>query len=205
MEFVFAVMGKYLQMVVAYSIFENEPDQVVHHFEQFNSDFYEACAAFKEVTHHVFKAGQKVEMLKPIVPVIPVKRQPTLELGLPNDEALRVEQFLETHGLQELLQIFLRKGVTVDDILEMTVDEMEMLGIKAFSLRKRLLRVIQSQAQHVLQPQIPRQVNQQVRVWRYVLSTQNNLCRVLLVPIQHSKYRFSKSIFLLKQSLPGHC
>merc|ERR1711962_682393 len=83
MEFVFAVMGKYLQMVVAYSIFESEPDQVVHHFEQFNSDFYEACAAFKEVTHHVFKAGQKVEVLKPVVPVIPVKRQPTLELGLP--------------------------------------------------------------------------------------------------------------------------
>ena len=87
MEFVVAVMGKYLQMVVAYSIFENEPDQVVHHFEQFNSDFYEACAAFKEVTNHMFKAGQKVEMLKPVVPVIPVKRQPTLELGLSNEEA----------------------------------------------------------------------------------------------------------------------
>ena len=170
-RFVFAVMGKYLQMVVAYSIFENEPDQVVHHFEQFNSDFYEACAAFKEVTHQVFKAGQKVEVLKPVVPVSPVQRQQTLELGLSNEEAVRVEQFLERHGLQELLQIFLRKGVTVDDILEMTVDEMEMLGIKAFSLRKRLLRVIQSQeghndsaqvqqtqAQQVLLPQITQQV-----------------------------------------------
>ena len=167
MEFVFAVMGKYLQMVVAYSIFENEPDQVVHHFEQFNSDFYEACAAFKEVTHQVFKAGQKVEMLKPVVPVIPVKRQPTLELGLPNDEAVRVEQFLERHGLQELLEIFLRKGVTVGDILEMTVDEMEMLGIKAFSLRKRLLRVIESQHQgsHIDPAQVHQpQVHQQVQV-----------------------------------------
>ena len=147
MEFVIAVKGKYLQMLAAYNIFKQDPDQVTLHFEQFNRDFYEMCSSFKEVTHHVFKAGQKVEMLKPIVPVIPVKRQPTLELGLSNEEAVRVEQFLETHGLQELLPIFLRKGVTVDDILEMTVDEMEMLGIKAFSLRKRLLRVIQSQHQ----------------------------------------------------------
>ena len=162
MEFVFAVMGKYLQMVVAYSIFENEPDQVVHHFEQFNSDFYEACAAFKEVTHQVFKAGQKVEMLKPIVPVIPVKRQPTLELGLSNEEAVRVEQFLETHGLQELLQIFLKKGVSVDDILEMTEEEMEKLGIKAYGLRKRLLRVIQSQEGHSDSAQVQTQAQQQV-------------------------------------------
>ena len=184
MEFVFAVMGKYLQMVVAYSIFENEPDQVVHHFEQFNSDFYEACAAFKEVTHQVFKAGQKVEMLKPIVPVIPVKRQPTLELGLPNDEAVRVEQFLERHGLQELLQIFLKKGVAVDDILEMTVDEMEMLGIKAFSLRKRLLRVIQSQNQEGHNDSAQVQQTQAQQVYHQVqdsVSSQDNLYRGLLL------------------------
>ena len=162
MEFVFAVMGKYLQMVVAYSIFENEPDQVVHHFEQFNSDFYEACAAFKKVTHQVFKAGQKVEVLKPVLPVRPVQRQQTLELGVSNDEAVRVEQFLEMHGLQELLQIFLKKGVAVDDILEMTLDEMELLGIKAFSLRKRLLRVIQSQEGHSDSAQVQTQAQQQV-------------------------------------------
>ena len=152
-------------MLAAYNIFKQDPDQVTLHFEHFNRDFYEMCSSFKEVTHHVFKAGQNVDVLKPVGSVRPVKRQSTLELGLSNDEAVRVEQFLETHGLQELLQIFLRKGVAVDDILEMTVDEMEMLGIKAFSLRKRLLRVIESQAQHVLQPQIPRQVLQQVRVW----------------------------------------
>ena len=115
-------------------------------------------------------------MLKPLGSVTPVKRQSTLELGLSNEEAVRVEQFLETHGLQELLQIFLRKGVAVDDILAMTVDEMEMLGIKAFSLRKRLLRVIESQHQgshidpaqvhqtQVHQPHIPQQVHHQVQV-----------------------------------------
>ena len=157
-------------MLAAYNIFKQDPDQVTLHFKQFNLDFYEMCSSFKEVTHHVFKAGQNVEVLKPIVPVIPVKRQPTLELGLSNEEAVRVEQFLEMHGLQELLQIFLRKGVSVDDILEMTEEEMEKLGIKAYGLRKRLLRVIQSQEGHndsaqVQQTQMPQQVHHQVQVW----------------------------------------
>ena len=158
-------------MLTAYNIFKQDPDQVTLHFEQFNRDFYDMCSSFKEVTHHVFKAGQNIEVLKPVVPVIPVKRQPTLELGLSNEEAVRVEQFLEMHGLQELLQIFLRKGVAVDDILEMTEEEMEKLGIKAYGLRKRLLRVIQSQRQEghndsaqVQQTQIPQQVHQQEKV-----------------------------------------
>ena len=63
MEYVLAVMGKYLQMVAAYSIFKEDPDQVADHFDQFNRDFDQICKAFKEVTSHTFKAGQEVEML----------------------------------------------------------------------------------------------------------------------------------------------
>ena len=172
-------------MLVAYNIFKQDPEQVTLHFEQFNREFYEMCSLFKEVTHHVFKAGQNLEVIMPVVPVIPVKRQPTLELGLPKEEAVRVEQFLERHGLQELLQIFLRKGVAVDDILEMTKEEMEELGIKAYGLRKRLLRVIESQRQEghndaaqVQQPQMPQQVHHQVQV---SVSSQDNLYRGLLL------------------------
>ena len=185
MEFVIAVKGKYLQMLAAYNIFKQDPDQVTLHFEQFNRDFFDMCSSFKEVTHHVFKAGQNVEVLKPIVPVIPVKRQPTLELGLSNEEAVRVEQFLAMHGLQELLQIFLRKGVSVDDILEMTEEEMEKLGIKAYGLRKRLLRVIQSQegrhnSAQVNQPQA-QQIHYKVHVWHGQVSSQDNLNRAPLM------------------------
>ena len=57
MEYVLAVMGKYLQMLVAYSIFKEDPDQVATHFEQFNRDFDQMCQAFKEVTNQTFKAG----------------------------------------------------------------------------------------------------------------------------------------------------
>ena len=40
MEYVVLVKGKYLQMLSAYSIFKEDPEQVTEHFEQFNSDTY---------------------------------------------------------------------------------------------------------------------------------------------------------------------
>ena len=49
-EYVFAVKAKYLQMLVAYSIFKEDPDQVADHFEQFNRDFGLMCNSFHEVT-----------------------------------------------------------------------------------------------------------------------------------------------------------
>ena len=51
MDYVLAVMGKYLQMLVAYSISKEDPDQVADHFEQFNKDFDQMCQAFREVTN----------------------------------------------------------------------------------------------------------------------------------------------------------
>merc|ERR1719430_436143 len=143
MEYILAVMSKYLQMLVAYSIFKEDPDQVTDHFEQFNRNFDQMCQAFKEVTNQTFKAGQEVEALKPVAPVKPIQRESKPELGLSDNERVKLQQFLERYDLQELLAIFLKEGVALDDILEMTDKEMEDLGIKAYKPRKRLLRVIE--------------------------------------------------------------
>ena len=67
----------------------------------------------------------------------------------------------------------------------MTKEEMEELGIKAYGLRKRLLRVIQSQEGHndsaqVQQTQV-QQVHHQVQVWHDSVSSQDNLYRAPLV------------------------
>ena len=145
MEYVLVVMGKYLQMLVAYKIFKEEPDQVANLFHQFNKDFDQMCKAFKEVTNQMFQAGQKLEMLKPVAPVKPIQRESKPEFGLPDNERAKLQQFLEKYGLQELLTIFLKEGVALHDILEMTDQDMKELGIKAYTLRKRLLRVIEDQ------------------------------------------------------------
>ena len=143
MKYVFMVMGKYLQMLSAYSIYKEEPDQVTDLFEQFNRDFDQMCKAYKEVTNQTFKAGQEVEMLKPVAPVKPTQRESGPELGLSDHERTKLQQFLERHGLQELLPIFLKEGVALHDILEMTDHDMKELGIKTYTVRKRLLRVVE--------------------------------------------------------------
>ena len=139
MDYVVVVMGKYLQMRVAHSIFKEEPDRVTDHFEEFNKDFYKVCNAFKEVTDQDFKAGQEVELVKPIL------NESKAELGLSDNERVLLQQFLEMHDLQELLTIFLKEGVALHDLLEMTDKDMQDLGIKTYSLRKRLLRVIEDE------------------------------------------------------------
>ena len=77
-------------MQAAYNIFKQDPGQVTLNFEQFNQDFYEMCSSFEEVTHHMFKAGQEVEVLKPVAPVKAFRREPTLML--PKDEAANSSQ-----------------------------------------------------------------------------------------------------------------
>ena len=135
MEYILAVMSKYLQMLVAYSIFKEDPDQVADHFEQFNRNFDQMCQAFKEVTNQTFKAGQEVEALKPVAPVKPIQRESKPDLGLSDNERVKLQQFLERHGLQELLSLFLKEGVALDDVMEMTDTEMKDLGVKKFNLR----------------------------------------------------------------------
>merc|ERR1712079_761003 len=95
----------------------------------------------------IFQAGRKVEALRPVAPVKPIQREAKPELGLSDNERVKLQQFLERHQLQELLPIFLKEGVALHDVLEMTDREMKNLGVSAYSLRKRLARVIEDHHQ----------------------------------------------------------
>ena len=135
MEYILAVTSKYLQMLVAYSIFKEDPDQVADHFEQFNWNFDQMCQAFKEVTNLTFKAGQEVEALKPVAPVKAIQRESKPGLGLSDTERVKLQQFLERHSLQELLSLFLKEGVALDDVLEMTDKDLKDLGVNTYGVR----------------------------------------------------------------------
>ena len=65
------------------------------------------------------------------------------ELVLSDHERAKMQQFLETHGLQELGAIFLEKGVALEDLYEMTDKDMTDIGIKVYRLRKQLQKVIE--------------------------------------------------------------
>ena len=143
------VKAKYLQMRVAYSIYKEEPDRVTEHFERFNKDFEQLRQVFKEVTHQEYKPGQEVKMPKPLAPVKPIPRES--KPALPQQQTLSIqeradmEQFLGRHQLQELLQIFMREGITLADVLDMTEETMKEVGVIKFALRKRLVGAVRDE------------------------------------------------------------
>ena len=144
------VMAKFLQMEVAYSIHKEEPDRVTEHFERFNKDFEQVREVFKEVTHQVYKPGQEVKITKPLAPVKPIPREPKpqqqqQQQTLSDREQVDLEQFAGRHQLQELLQIFMREGITLADLMEMTEENMKGVGIKKYALRMRLLGAVREE------------------------------------------------------------
>ena len=153
-------MAKFLQMQAAYSIYKEEPDRVAEHFERFNKEFEQVCEAFKEVTNQAYKPGQEVKITKPLAPVKPIPREPKpqhkqlqqqqlqhqkYQQALTDEEQGDLKQFAGRHQLQELLQIFMREGITLEDVLEMTEDNMKEVGIIKYGLRKRLLEAVREE------------------------------------------------------------
>ena len=108
MKYVVIVQGKYLQMLVAYSIFKEDSDQVTDHFEQ--HIWWKSvlnCSKWSvtwSLTSQVSKAGLEVEALKPVAPVKPTQWQSTPELRLSDLESTELQQFFVRHRLQELVR-----------------------------------------------------------------------------------------------------
>ena len=189
-DYVVIVRGKYLQMVVAYSIHKEEPGRVTEHFERFNKDFNEVCGVFKEVTQLVYKPGQEVEIPKLVAPVKPIPREPKPQQHqlnqlqtLSRQEQAALEEFLGRHQLQELLQIFTREGVTLTDVLEMTEDNMKEVGITKYALRRRLLGAVMEEKGDipVEQPHVDKELRQtggQVQTVSAVAEDLHSKCRL---------------------------
>ena len=143
MEYVLLVLAKYLQMMVAYSIFKEDQDRVTILFETFNRHFAKLNQVFEEVTGEAFKAGQEITLpSKPVAPVKPVPRNIKPVLQVSNEERRKLQVFLERHQLEELTDVFQREGVTLNDVLSMNDDDMKDIGIGTFSLRRSLKMAI---------------------------------------------------------------
>ena len=87
MEYVLLVLAKYLQMMVAYSIFKEDQDRVTILFETFNRHFTKLNQVFEEVTGEPFKPGQEITLpSKPVAPVKPTLRNIKPVLRVSNEE-----------------------------------------------------------------------------------------------------------------------
>ena len=56
-HYVIVVIGKYLQMMVAYHVYNEELDGVTDEFNRFNQNYEKLVSSFTDVTGLEFKAG----------------------------------------------------------------------------------------------------------------------------------------------------
>ena len=144
MDYIIVVLGKYLQMMVAYNIFKEDSVEVSAQFEQFNMHYENLAAVFEDVTNDVYKPGVQISCEKPVAKVLPVPRDSKIARNVVNPE---FNAFLEKYNLTDLEEMLEENGVTLDDVLEMDREEIKLLGIKAYRQRKLLFEAIQDHLQ----------------------------------------------------------
>ena len=140
-EYIVVVLGKYLQMMVAFHIFKEDLEKVILQFKQFNTLHTGMCEVFLAVTNDSFHPGalrkQKAKahrMPRENLPALRVSVEASLELG----------QFLRSNKLTELGELLTRAGMTLEDVLTLDDQEMTDLGIGTYRLRKILLTAIRN-------------------------------------------------------------
>jgi hypothetical protein len=71
MQYIIVVMAKYLQMMVAYWIHNEDLDQVTAEYDEFNRHVKELLASFKEVTGEELQPGKEIPMDRTVPAVRP--------------------------------------------------------------------------------------------------------------------------------------
>ena len=127
MSYVFIVLAKYLQMVVAYDIFNNDFDRVTKQFEDFNTQYEELVKVFSKVTSNEFEPGRELEALFE-------------EAG--QSAECQLNNFLSKAGLSGLEPIFREEQMTLDNVLKMDNDQMKFFKITKVQDRLDLMKAI---------------------------------------------------------------
>jgi hypothetical protein len=137
LEYVVVVLAKYLQMMVAYEIHRQKTEWVTAQFEQFNMNYNELVHIFAQITGEQFKPGAKPAPQKRVAAVRPVPRK------VEDRSGQQLQAFLGKCSLGHLGEGLGRRGVTLEDLLEISDDEeMMSVGIKAYKDRKKLQKAI---------------------------------------------------------------
>lgn len=141
MDYIVVVLSKYLQMMVSYYIFREDSARVTSQFEQFNEHFENFSNIFAKVTGTAYRPGCKLICQKPIEKMTHLAKAP--EQNARKQLSSDLHTFLMKNDLTDLEDIFQRKSIELDDVLEMDKNEIEEVGIKTYKQRKHLWRAIQ--------------------------------------------------------------
>ena len=131
MHYIIILMGKYLQMMVAFHIHKKDPDSVAQDFTLFNTNFEKLLVTFKCVTGEDFIPGDI-----PNVDLNSDKDDKSEQIGGVSQE---IELFLEKIGLICLRDIFEQEELTIEDLLKMNKTDLKDIGINQLKQRKTIL------------------------------------------------------------------
>ena len=168
---VILVLGKYLQMMVAYHISKADEKAVIEDFEYANNTLKHLLAVFEEVTKEVLTFGdlpslteidEKLQLMDGTSEVLAVTNveatntSPNTSSSASNSviatpktkvATFSLEQelvnLLERLELADLTDIFAREELTMKDVLDMNDDELKSVGIPLFKQRKAIMRECQ--------------------------------------------------------------
>ena len=143
LEYILLVLGKYLQMLVAYRIHKQELEKVAILFQEFNGQYQMIQEVFQEVTGTTFKPGEELDMNQvQVARVKPSPREKKEPLKIDQKDRDDLCSFLRQHGLLELQDTLVKENVTLADIQDMNMEEMRNLGIHTYKLRRTLSRIL---------------------------------------------------------------
>ena len=132
-HYIIVVLGKYLQMMVAYHIHKEDPDRVTKEFEFFNSNYEQLVFDFTDLTGLEFIPGNI-----PNPNVMKTKLKESLPKPVKLDP--KIVTFLENLKLGELKKIFEKEELTMEELLEFSGDDLKEIGIRLIKHRKAILK-----------------------------------------------------------------
>ena len=143
-HYVIIVLGKYLQMMVAYHVYNEELDGVTDEFNHFNQNYDKLVSHFTFVTGMAFEAGNipnpniLKSKLRPMATQLQLKDECLGATSIEIDPD--VSCFLRDLKLTELSGIFKREQLTMKDIVEMNNNDLLLIGVEKHKQRKAILK-----------------------------------------------------------------
>ena len=145
-HYVIVVIGKYLQMMVAYHVHNEELDGVTDEFNHFNQNYEKLVTCYTDVTGLEFEAGNMPNPNSLKSKIGPMETKLKSKNESPETTAIEIDSkvmsFLRDLNLTELIGIFQREQLTMEDILDMNNHELQLIGVEKHKQRKAILQVI---------------------------------------------------------------
>ena len=138
LDYIVVVRGRVMLMQVCYHTFKNKEDDVRDALSTFNGDFEAYVSDFYSITMSEYVPGKDVSGQ------ISQEQSYLPNFSTTHATSTQLDRFLEEHGLQDLKQTLKSQAVDIEDLMEMSHEDMKSVGIQTFKQRKMIMSLLQN-------------------------------------------------------------